>query len=257
MPADIVAAAGLTALTSLSCECWLDGVVAPLHSLTSLCQLRKLDLTIQGLPPGEQLPDSLAALSQLESLSLSVGDSAEPSPKAHLRLLWAWCQAAAQLTFLDLHSVDLPQLASNASSSTPSVFPALSELYVWDPVEPLSTSALGCCKSVKVLRLDLAKLSRAGWHVFASLTNLESLNLQYCSPPFGFVPEPRSPSLNGLTALTSLTMETSAFHPAVAQLPALREVELTKADWRQDAGWELPAGPWLQNLERLSLTGCR
>ncbi|GAB4813538.1 hypothetical protein N2152v2_000584 [Parachlorella kessleri] len=235
LPDDFVAVAGLTALTSLSCNCWLDGVVAPFHSLSSLSQLRMLDLIAQGLRPGEQLPDSLAALSKLETLAVSAGFSSEPDTHAYVRLPWKWCRAAAQLSCLHLLSVDLPQLAGTAASNDSCNFPALSELNVWQPVEPLSTSALVCCQSVKVLRIDCADLGGAGLGgVFALLTNLESLDLRLCDLPPADEEEPPSQLLSRLTALTGLTLYLydGEVHPsAFAQLPALRRVEVDRAGW--------------------------
>ncbi|GAB4823436.1 hypothetical protein N2152v2_010482 [Parachlorella kessleri] len=262
-----------TSLTVLRCHCNLADGVEALGSLVSLKQLQQLSITAHKPPAGAQLPPSLSALSALESLSLTTATAQGgfDEPLLYLSLPWEWCLTATQVTSMQLDAVDLPLLrehshgrdingaTSSSSGSSSSIFPALRRLELGSAYDRIDTTALGCCQTLEHLKIELGQTGTAVWALIAQLSQLQTLAMHSCyvdaeaDVDEGGEPLPLPQSLSSLTSLTTLDIKKSNFHPAMAQLPAVREMRLCdqSKEFQRVAGWPLPEGPWLRNLEAL------
>ncbi|GAB4813528.1 hypothetical protein N2152v2_000574 [Parachlorella kessleri] len=253
----------LTSLKSLHCECDLPGGLQPLSSLASLRQLRRLGLTVVNGPLEGLLPPSLSALTGLE---LQLMARSSPSHHAdyhpHLRLPWAWCQAASQVTTAVLESVDLP-LLEDYTAGTAAILPAMRHLQLLSPMAPLADTALGHCLALESLKIDGGAFASADWEVLSPLTRLRSLTLLQCERVEEEEEEEeeeepmRSESLSSLTCLTSLEICGGPIPDAFTFLPVLRSLVLNEVvDDDMDPGaWCLWRGPWLHKLESLRVYG--
>ncbi|GAB4823461.1 hypothetical protein N2152v2_010507 [Parachlorella kessleri] len=260
----------LSSLAALSCQCCLPDGIQPLASLASLVRLQHLSLGVVDAPYGSsKLPDSLSALSKLQSLHLSSTRNLASSSPAELRLPGAWCQTATQVTRVHLHGVDLPLRQelnsttddnSSSSSSSTGIFPAMLQMDISFLSGPLS-APLECCRAIQFLKVEGTWLGNAGWAVLSLLPQLRELTLYGTDTDddgdldeFG-QPLPLPRSLSSLACLTCLRVYHSDLYPAVTELPNLREMSLSLFDILpgSPSGWSLPGGPWLQNLEALRI----
>ncbi|GAB4823437.1 hypothetical protein N2152v2_010483 [Parachlorella kessleri] len=273
MAAELALVGYFTSLTVLRCDCNLSDGVEALGSLSSLKQLQQLSITAHKPPAGAQLPPSLSALSALQSLSLTTAWGSFGEPRLHLSLPWPWCLAATQVTSMQLDAVDLPLLrehshwrgiqraTSSISGSSSSIFPALQYLELGSAYDRIDTTALGCCQALEELRIELSQTGTAVWALISQLSQLQTLELQHCrveaeaDEDEDGEPLPLPQSLSSLTSLTKLDIQESNFHKAMAQLPAVRELRLWDIfqEFQAVAGWPLPEGPWLRNLETLDV----
>ncbi|GAB4823459.1 hypothetical protein N2152v2_010505 [Parachlorella kessleri] len=236
LPVDLALLGLLTTLTTLRCECFLLEETQPLSRLASLSRLRQLDLTVVTAASGTQLPSSLSALTGLQTLQLRCRrnplDWKSPAPRQQLPQ--AWCQAATQVTSVQLDHMDLPGIAGNRYSSNSGsrswgnvIFPAMRDLHLVGPSDPCR-EALSRCQALKALKVEAADLGMAGWAALSALPQLGRLSVVHAllyedaddDEGGQFFPVPGS--LSALTSITFLHLRASAILPAIPQLPALQ-----------------------------------
>ncbi|GAB4823438.1 hypothetical protein N2152v2_010484 [Parachlorella kessleri] len=174
---------------------------------------------------------------------------------------------------MHLDAVDLPLLlapnhgrgirvaTSSGSGSGSSIFPALRRLGLRSARDRIAGTALGCCLAVEHLTVELSHMGTAEWALISQLSQLQTLAIHSCyGDTDADVDEdgealPLPQSLSSLTSLTNLDIQHSEFHRAMAQLPAVRKLRLWDPSDKSHAaaGWPLPEGPWLRNLETLDI----